>query len=139
MLVVKLAGTHVDRRRFSFFSTFAAAESFTCRMVVVKPADRRRFPAAAPDTMPFMIGDDGCAAGAGILRPGLDVPELAEALLLTAQIPIKMAALTKFILFLWFILPFPTWCVTVVVALMLLTVCIGSAPSTHQRMICSDG
>ena len=106
MLVVKLAGTHVDGRRFPSFSTFVADASFTCRMVVIKPADKRRFPAAAPDTMPFMIGDDGRAAGAGILRPRLDVPELAEALLPTAQIPIKMAALTKFILFLCFILPF---------------------------------
>lgn len=73
-------------------------------MLDVKPADRRRFPATAPDTMPLMIGDDGCAADAGIVGPRPDAPVLAEALLPTAQTPIKMAALTKLILFLWFIL-----------------------------------
>ena len=100
MLVVKLAGTHVDRRLLPFFSTFVADASFTCRMLDVKPADRRRFPATAPDTMPLMIGDDRCAADAGIVGPRPDAPVLAEALLPTAQTPIKMAALTKFILFL---------------------------------------
>lgn len=106
MLVDKLAGTHNDRRRFPFFSTFVVDASFTRRMVVVKPADRRRFPAAAPDTMPLMIGDDGCAApGTGIVGPRPDAPELAEVLLPTAKIPMKTAALTNFILFLWLILP----------------------------------
>lgn len=100
MLVVKLAGTHVDRCRPPFFFTFVADASFTCRMLAVKPADRRRFPAIAPDTMPLMIGEDGCAADAGIVGPRPDAPELAEALLPTAQRPTKMAALTKFILFL---------------------------------------
>lgn len=118
MLVAKLAGAHVERCGFPFLPTFVVDASLACRMLVVKlagmHADRRRFPAAAPDTMPLMIGDDGCVVGAGILAPRLDAPELAEALLPTAQIPINMAALTTaMLLFLWFISPNPTGCVII--------------------------
>ena len=62
-------------------------------------ADRYRFPAEAPDTMPPMICDDGIGIG-----PRPHKPELAALLLPTAQIPTKTAALTTTILFMRFIL-----------------------------------
>ena len=59
-------------------------------------AERRRFPAAAPDTMPLMIDDVGKFIGIGAPPP--DAPELAAPLLPTANIPRNTEAPTIVIL-----------------------------------------
>mmetsp|Transcript_32586 Transcript_32586/g.96044 ORF Transcript_32586/g.96044 Transcript_32586/m.96044 type:complete len:89 (+) Transcript_32586:1971-2237(+) len=66
-------------------------------------AERCRFPEATPDTMPLMIGDDGCV-GIGNGAPPPDKPELEAPLPPTAKIPRNTAALTNIILFLRFII-----------------------------------
>lgn len=94
-------------------------------------AERRRFPAAAPDTMPLMIDDVDIGSGA----PPQDTPELAAAPLLpTANIPRNTEAPTILILLR---LRFIVWS-NIVGAQQTGTITDATEPIFDSLTVCSD-